>query len=248
MVNRVADLPLALIVAARDDEPDELLTRIALHAVDDTRHAAAADRGGGRDSSRRAERGAAVHEATGGNPFYVHALLAEDDGRRRAPVVDSIALRLASGCPPACTALARAMAVAGCRRDDRGAARGPRRARRGRGRRGARRRRASCAATTSPTRSCARPSTRRSARGSARAARRGRTAGCVRPPERVAAQVMAAGPGGGVWAAHALRAAAPARVGPRRARGRRRRSCAARPRRSCRAASSSRCCVSSPAR
>ena len=32
MVNRVADLPLALILAARNDEPDELLTRIALHA------------------------------------------------------------------------------------------------------------------------------------------------------------------------------------------------------------------------
>ena len=31
MVNRVADLPLALILAARGDEPDELLTRIALH-------------------------------------------------------------------------------------------------------------------------------------------------------------------------------------------------------------------------
>ena len=37
MVNRVADLPLALILAARSDEPDELLTRIALHAVDPRR-------------------------------------------------------------------------------------------------------------------------------------------------------------------------------------------------------------------
>ena len=31
MVNRVADLPLALLIAARSDEQDELLTRIALH-------------------------------------------------------------------------------------------------------------------------------------------------------------------------------------------------------------------------
>ena len=42
MVNRVADLPLALILAARGDEPDELLTRIALHASTTRAHAEAA--------------------------------------------------------------------------------------------------------------------------------------------------------------------------------------------------------------
>ena len=31
MVNRVAELPLTILLAARSDEPDELLTRIALH-------------------------------------------------------------------------------------------------------------------------------------------------------------------------------------------------------------------------
>ena len=77
MVNRVADLPLALILAARSDEPDELLTRIALHPSTRVADAEAAVAGGGRASSRATERAAAIHEATGGNPFYVHALLAE---------------------------------------------------------------------------------------------------------------------------------------------------------------------------
>ncbi len=52
-----------------------------------------------------------MHEATGGIPFYVHALIAEKSDVPR-PVIDSIALRL-DRLPAACTALARAMAVAG---------------------------------------------------------------------------------------------------------------------------------------
>ena len=206
MVNRVADLPLALILAARSDEPDELLTRIALHPS--TRvltpkplsPAAVAELAGD-------ERAAAIHEATGGNPFYVHALLADEDGTPR-PVIDSIALRL-DALPPACPALARAIAVAGSGGTIAARLAGLDVRERGRGRRGARARPTSCAATTSRTRSSSRRSTPRSRRRSAPS--------CTPPPrawsaapERVAAQVMAAGPGGGVWAAQALRAAAAA--------------------------------------
>ena len=38
MVNRVAELPLTILLAARSDEPDELLTRIALHPSTTTLH------------------------------------------------------------------------------------------------------------------------------------------------------------------------------------------------------------------
>ena len=48
-----------------------------------------------------------MFEATGGNPFYVHAVIA---GTPRS-VVESVALRL-EALPPACTALARALSVA----------------------------------------------------------------------------------------------------------------------------------------
>ena len=119
-------------------------------------------------------------------------------------VVESVALRLAA-LPPACTALARALSVR--ERNGRGTRR---RARRGvGGRRRSRRSPAptSCAATTSPTRSCARRSTPRSRRPSARGSTWRRRA-CSTTPEHVAAQLMAAGPGGGVWAVEALRAAA----------------------------------------
>ena len=102
MVNRVADLPLALILAARSDEPDELLTPDRPAPVDDRARrrsrsppAAVAELAG-------EERAAAVYEATGGNPFYVHALLADEDGTPRAVVdVDRAAAR--ARCPPPCT-------------------------------------------------------------------------------------------------------------------------------------------------
>ena len=50
-----------------------------------------------------------LFEATGGNPFYVHAVLAAGSGTPRS-VVDSLALRL-DALPVACRALARALAV-----------------------------------------------------------------------------------------------------------------------------------------
>ena len=87
MVNRVADLPLAMMLAARSDEPDELLTRIALHPSTRALHAEAALARPRSPQLAGEERAAAIHEATGGNPFYVHALLA-DEAARRAPVVD----------------------------------------------------------------------------------------------------------------------------------------------------------------
>ena len=52
MVNRVAELPLTILLAARSDEPDELLTRIALHPSTTTLTPAAAQRASGRASSR----------------------------------------------------------------------------------------------------------------------------------------------------------------------------------------------------
>ena len=110
MVNRVADLPLALLLAARSDEQDELLSRIALHPSTTVltpkplSQTAVAELAG-------PERAAAIHEATGGVPFFVHAMVATDDPTPR-PVVESIALRLEE-LPPACLKLARAIAVAG---------------------------------------------------------------------------------------------------------------------------------------
>ncbi len=73
MVNRVADLPLALIVAARSDEQDELLSRIALHpsttvlSPKPLSRAAVAELAG----SERAE---AIHAATGGVPRLINQL------------------------------------------------------------------------------------------------------------------------------------------------------------------------------
>ena len=101
MVNRVADLPLAIVLAARD-EPLDTLTRIAVHDATTVlepqplSQAAVAELGGD-------------FEATGGNPFYVHALLAAGDGTPRS-VIDSIALRL-EALPSSCLRLARALAV-----------------------------------------------------------------------------------------------------------------------------------------
>ena len=162
MVNRVADLPLTILLAARSDEPDELLTRIALHPSTTTvspeplTQQAVGQLAG-------SERAAAIHEATGGNPFYVRALLAEDGTPK--PVIESIALRL-DALPSACGKLARAIAVVGsggtiaarlAGLDVRRRSRRPRRSRAP----------TCCAATASPTRSSSRPSTRRSPRPSA---------------------------------------------------------------------------------
>ncbi len=54
MVNRVADLPLTLVVAARDDEPRRTAHADRPAPVDAHRHAAAAERGGGRAARGRA--------------------------------------------------------------------------------------------------------------------------------------------------------------------------------------------------
>ncbi|HEY6890243.1 MAG TPA: AAA family ATPase, partial [Solirubrobacter sp.] len=110
MVNRVADLPLALILAARNDERDELLARIALHSstrvVEPKPLSPEAV-----EELAGPERAGAIWEASGGVPFYVHALVASGDEVPR-PVIESIALRL-DALPPACLALARGVAVAG---------------------------------------------------------------------------------------------------------------------------------------
>ena len=83
MVNRVAELPLTILLAARSDEPDELLTRIALHPSTTTlTREPLSPKRPSRSSRRR--RAAEIHEATGGNPFYVRALLADAE-RRRSP-------------------------------------------------------------------------------------------------------------------------------------------------------------------
>ncbi len=195
MVNRVADLPLAILLAARDGEPDELLARIALHSATTVleprplSEAAVAELGGD----------AAVFEATGGNPFYVHAVLA---GTPRS-VVESVALRLAA-LPPACTALARALSVANGTVAARVAGLDVASA---------------VTAFEALTRAdivrgddFAHPLVREAVYAAIGADEKRRlhlaAARLLDDPERVAAQLMAAGPGGGVWAVEALRAAA----------------------------------------
>ena len=113
MVNRVADLPLALILAARSDEPDELLSPDRPAPVDDRarRRSRSPPRPSRNSPARSAPR---IHEATGGNPFYVHAMVASEDATPR-PVVESIALRL-EALPPNCLrwpARSRSPAAAG---------------------------------------------------------------------------------------------------------------------------------------
>ena len=156
-----------------------------------------------RSSWRELRADAAVYEATGGNPFYVHALLAEAGTPRS--VVESVALRLDG-------------AAAGVHRA------GPRARRVGAGGTvAARRRRARRARAVEAAEALARadilrgddfahplvrrPCTPRSRRPSAPRCTPA-AARLLDDPERVAAQVMAAGPGGGVWAVEALRAAA----------------------------------------
>ena len=204
MVNRVADLPLAILIAARSDEPDELLTRIALHPSTTTLHpkplteAAVAQLAG-------SERAAEIHEATGGNPFYVRAVLS--DGGTPKPVIESIALRL-DALPPACGALARAIAVA-----ESGGTIAARLA-------GLDVRQAVEAAEALARADLlhgdgfAHPLVQQAVYAAIPAAERAElhaaAARLVSGPERIAAHVMAGGPGGGVWAAHALRTAAQA--------------------------------------
>jgi DNA-binding CsgD family transcriptional regulator len=200
MVNRVDDLPLALIMAAGNDAPDELLTRIALHAS--TRLLTPEPL----TETAVATLAAAVHQATGGIPFYVHAVLAEKSDVPR-PVIDSIAVRL-DRLPAACTALARAMAVAGAGGtiaarlaglDVRGAVEAAE---------------ALAAADILRGDDFAHPLVQQAVYAAIGAGQRSElhaaAARLVSGPERVAAQVMAAGPGGGVWAAQALRTAATA--------------------------------------
>ena len=178
MVNRVADLPLALILAARSDEPDELLTRIALHPSTTRARRRSRSRPPRSRELAGEERAAADprgHAAA--IPFYVHALLAAEDGDAARRWSTSIALRL-DALPPRCRALARAIAVAGARRDDRRAARRARRARHRRGRRGA-------GDGRHPARRRLRPPARAAGRlrrdpgGRARRAARARPRGCV---------------------------------------------------------------------
>ena len=211
MVNRVADLPLALVIAAarragRGADPDRAARRRPTVA-----RATVARR---RSRRWRASERAAVHEATGGNPFYVHALLAEDGTSRARWSTRSRCG--SSGCRPACTALARALAVLDGMASGTVAARSPG---------------STSAPPSRPSRRCsaptscaARPSRIRSSRrglrgdpGPRRAARRRRPP-ADHGPEHVAAQLLAAGPGGGVWTVEPLREPPRTRVGPRRAR------------------------------
>ena len=150
------------------------------------------------------ERAAAIHEATGGIPFYVHAMAASEDATPR-PVVESISLRL-EALPPNCVRLARAIAVAGSGgtiaarlagldvRDTVEAAE------------------ALAKADILVGDGFAHPLVQQAVYASIPAAERAelhaQAAGLVTGAERIAAHVMAAGPGGGVRAARALREAA----------------------------------------
>jgi len=206
MVNRVADLPLALILAARDDEPQELLTRIAVHPATRVLTPKPLSREAVAQLAGEA-RAPAIHEATGGNPFYVHALLAEEREGTPRSVIESIALRL-ERLPPACTALARAIAVVGA---------GGTIAARLAGldvRAVVEAAEALTAADLLRGDGFAHPLVQQAVYAMIGAGERAElhaaAAHLVTGPERVAAHVMAAGPGGGVWAAQALRAAAAA--------------------------------------
>lgn len=206
MVNRVGDLPVALVLAARGEEREELLTRIAQYPATvvlepkPLSEAAVARLVG-------PERAAAVHEATGGVPFYVHALVAEAEHGTPHSVIESVALRL-DRLPPACTALARAIAVAGsggtiaarlAGLDVRAAVEAAE---------------ALAAAGVLDGDGFAHPLIQQAVYAAIPAPRRAElhaaAARLVSGPERVAAHVLAAGPGGGVWAARALRTAAAA--------------------------------------
>ena len=109
MVNRVAELPLTILLAARSDEPDELLTRIALHPSTTTLTPQPLSPEAVQELA--GDRAAAIHEATGGNPFYVHALLADPDTTPKPARMSSVSIKFACGvfcanatcCPPLST-------------------------------------------------------------------------------------------------------------------------------------------------
>ena len=196
MVNRVADLPLAIVLAARDGESDELLARIALHSATTVLEPKTLS-----EAAVIELAGDGVYETTGGNPFYVHAVIAE--GGTPRSVVESLALRL-QALPPACTALAHALSVAN-------------------GTVAARIAGLDVATAVGAFEALARadivrgddfahPLVREAVYAAIPAAERARlhlaAARLLSAPEQVAAQLMAAGPGGGVWAVEALRTAA----------------------------------------
>ncbi len=134
MVNRVADLPLALLLAARSDEQDELLSRIALHPSTTVLSAEAAVGGRG----RRARRPGARRRDPRGHRR--RPVLRARDGRDRRPDaapggrVDRAAAGGAAAGLPAARPRDRRRRQ---RRDDRRPPRGPRRPRRRDRRRGA---------------------------------------------------------------------------------------------------------------
>ena len=252
MVNRVEELPVALILAERTGEPEELLTRIALHPAttvlapaplsrDAVRELAAAALG--REPEDDFVRAAA--DATQGNPFYVHALLAHGGDGAPAAVVDSVRLRL-ERLPEPCTRLARALAVLD------GAASGTVAARLAGldvrdtvdGRRDSWPPPTSSPATTSSTRSCAAPSTPRSRPPIARtctprAARLlTRARARRRPADGRRARRRRVGGGGAA-------PRRPRRLGARRAGRGRAASCSAPARSRCPPSCGSRCCASS---
>ncbi|WP_028067083.1 AAA family ATPase [Solirubrobacter soli] len=206
MVNRVADLPLALVIAARSDEQDELLRRIALHPSTTVVTPKPLSRDAVAELAGE-ERATAIHEATGGIPFYVHAMAASDDDSAPRSVVESIALRLQE-LEPNCLRLARAMAVAG-----------------GGGTIAARLAGLDVRDTVTAAEALANaeildgdnfahPLVHQAIYAAIPAADRAelhaQAAKLVTGPERIAAHVLAAGPGGGVPAARALREAATA--------------------------------------
>ena len=135
MVNRVADLPLALLLAARSDEQDELLSRIALHPSTTVLRP--------KPLSRRPR--SPSSPARSAPPRSTRPPAASRSSCTRwsrpttptpRPVVESIALRLEE-LPPACLKLARAIAVAGSGGTIAARLAGPRRPRRRDRRRGA---------------------------------------------------------------------------------------------------------------
>jgi DNA-binding CsgD family transcriptional regulator len=218
MANRVEELPVALVLAERTGEPDETLRAIGLHPATlvltpAPLSAAAvrrlAEQALGREPEEEFVRAAA--DATQGNPFYLRALLAEGEAGTPTAVVDHVALRLAR-LPEACTRLARALAVLD------GAASGTVAARLA-GldvRDTVEAAEALAAADLVRDGAFVHPLVRDAVQAAipaaeraqlhARAARLLDDAGA--PPERVAAQIMAAEPGRGEWAVQALRRAA----------------------------------------
>src|SRR4051812_23533452 len=117
MANRVEELPVALVLAERTGEPDEILRAIGLHPATLVLTPAAlstaavrrlAEQALGREPEEEFVRAAA--DAPRGTPFSLRALLAGGGGGTPAAVVAHVALRLGR-LAPACTRLARALAV-----------------------------------------------------------------------------------------------------------------------------------------